>query len=51
MEISKKRKRDVNYPRITYEATTKVFDRLFKGDRQIKKKNSVKFDVAEPFHI
>jgi hypothetical protein len=37
MEVPKKRKRDVDYPRITYDAATKVFDRLFKGNRQVKK--------------
>ena len=34
MEVSKKRKRDVDCPRITFETSTKVFDRLFKGERQ-----------------
>lgn len=36
MESHKKRKRDVDCPRITYDTSTKVFDRLFKGDRQVK---------------
>jgi hypothetical protein len=31
MEVPKKRKRDVDCPRITYDTSTKVFDRLFKG--------------------
>ena len=35
MEVPKKRKRDVDCPRITYDTSTKVFDRLFKGDRQV----------------
>lgn len=35
MEVSKKRKRDVHCPRITYDTPTKVFDRLFKGDSQV----------------
>lgn len=38
MEVPQKRKRDVDCPRITYDAGTKVFDRLFKGDKQVKKK-------------
>ncbi|KAF8806467.1 hypothetical protein BYT27DRAFT_7191026 [Phlegmacium glaucopus] len=42
MEISKKRKRDVDYPRITYEATTKVFDRLFKEESLEEMKNVVR---------
>jgi hypothetical protein len=47
MEVPKKRKRDVDCPRITYDTSTKVFDRLFKGDIHVKKKN----DVAEPLHV
>ena len=35
MEVPKKRKRDVDCPRITYDTSTKMFDRLFKGDRQV----------------
>ena len=35
MEVPKKRKRDVDCPRITYDTSTKVFDRLFKGDSRV----------------
>lgn len=31
MEGTKKRKRDADLPRITYDAGTRTFDRLFKG--------------------
>jgi hypothetical protein len=32
MEETKKRKRDVELPRITYNAASRTFDRLFKGN-------------------
>ena len=49
MEVPKKRKRDVDWPRITYDTSTKVFDRLFKGDEQVKIFFFV--DVAERLHV
>ena len=46
MDVPKKRKRDVDCPRITYDTSSKVFDRLFKGDKKEKKK-----DIAEPLLV
>ena len=31
-----KRKRDVDCPRITYDTSTRLFERLFEGDEQVK---------------
>ena len=41
-----KRKRDVDCPRITYDTSTRLFERLFEGDEQVK--FIFLADVAEP---
>ncbi|KAF8201001.1 hypothetical protein BJ912DRAFT_947783, partial [Pholiota molesta] len=48
METTKKRKRDIDLPRIVYDATTRVFDRLFKEDSLEGMKDVVRKKLGVP---
>lgn len=55
MEASKKRKRDIDYPRITYDVADRTFDRLFKEEsldemkQVVRKKMGYSSDI--PLHL